>query len=304
MKYTKKNLALVFYCLLLNINGFTQSDPTSLIDLFNDKYVEMYEAEDFSIVANHYEDEVRLMPEFQATILSKANAEQYYTSFFDRFTVQKYDRKIFEVLDLGSRIFELGTFNMVLSDVSDTINLEGKYVNIWHYKKNGQLALITEAWNYNHGVDFVEKLKFNEVPSVRMALEAHLPITDNISFEIAGLNALMERIITQQDGHLWSMFYDDEGMSLHSFVPMNIGREQIDDYLLKHAKELPVFEKLDIRTDRIDELDGYVIEYATAVANWRIDQYSGVSTSKNIRLWKRQKNGSLKILRIIAMYDR
>lgn len=299
-----KNVVLLFCFLLLKIYGFAQSDPASLIADFNDKLIEMYEEEDFSIVASYYEDDVRLMPEFQATILSEANAEQYYTSFFDRFTVQKYDRKIFEVLDLGSRIFELGTFNMVLSDVSDTIHLEGKYVNIWHYKENGKLVLITEAWNYDHSVDFVEKLKFDKVPSMRMALEGHLPITDNISFELAGLNALMEKVITQHDGQLWSMFYDDSGISLHSFVPMNIGREQLDDYLFKHVKELPIFEKLDIRTDRIDELDGYVIEYATAVANWRMDQYSGVSTSKNIRLWKRQENGTLKILRIIAMYDR
>jgi ketosteroid isomerase-like protein len=286
------------------VNGFSQNTHEAYIHDFNKKYTDMFLQEDFTKVSSYYADNMRIMPEFQATIQTKSNAAKYYQAFFERFETKAFKRDVREILNLGSMFMELGTFTMSLVATTNSYELKGKYVNIWKKDASGKLGLHSEAWNYDHAVDFSEVLKFSNVPSVRMALEPHIAITDNISFELAGMNALMEKIIAAKDGKLWTMFYDDAGKSLHSFEPMVAGRKNLDAYYLKHAKELPVFEKLDIRTDAITELDGYVLEYATAIANWRMDDYSGVSTSKNIRLWKRQPNGSLKIFRLIAMYDR
>jgi hypothetical protein len=81
------------------------------------------------------------------------------------------------------------------------------------------------------------------------------------------------------------------------------GRKALDDYIVEHAKALPVFEKLDLRTDRIDDLGEYVVEYATGVAIWRMNEYSGVSLGKNIRVWRRAESGALQVWRAISMYD-
>ncbi len=303
MRTLSKSISLLGITLMLYSTAFSQKIDHESIREFNKKYIKMYIDMDFSHVKQHYNDSIRVMPEFQKTVLFKENIEKYYQSFFSRFKIKDYSRDIHEILDLGSRIMEIGTFDISLSDSIETYELKGKYVNIWKTNSDGEPELFTEAWNYDHVVEFAEKLKFENVPSIRMALEPHITITDNVSFELAGLNALMERTITEKDGRLWAKFYDDDGKSLHSFIPTVIGREKLDKYYLEHATELPVFEKLDIRTDRIDELQGYVVEYATAIANWRMNEHSGVSTSKNIRLWKRQPNGSLKIYRLIAMYD-
>lgn len=298
-------MAFLICLIIFHSNGlFSQLSATEVIDSFNKKYIQMYLEEDFSIVKPFYSDSIRMMPEFQETILSLQNSEKYYHAFHERFSINDYSRTIKEILDLGTRVIEIGHFNIELSDRTDTYELSGKYLNIWKLNSEDQLELYTETWNYNHAINFEQKLIFQEVPTTRMALEPHLNISDNISFELAGLNALMELIISEKDAKLWSMFYADDGISLHSFSPMNIGREQLDTYYEEHVKEMPVFEKLDVRTDKIDELDGYVIEYATAIANWRMNEWSGVSTSKNVRIWKRQANGSLKIYRLIAMYDR
>ena len=304
MAILSKLISFLLIALTLCTNVFSQKSDAAFIQKFNKKYIKMYTDMDFSHIKPYYNDSIRIMPEFQKTILSKENSEKYYQAFFNRFKITSYDRTVYEIIDLGSRIMEIGTFNMSFSDATASYALKGKYANIWKKSADGKPELFTEAWNYDHSVDFSERLKFEHVPSVRMALQPHLAITDNISFELAGLNALMEHTISEKDGTLWSMFYEDAGISLHSFSPMVIGREKLDEYYRKHAEEMPVFEKLDVRTDRIDELQGYVIEYATAIANWRTNEYSGVSTSKNIRLWKRQPNGSLKIYRLIAMYDR
>jgi len=304
MKFIKKATFIFLIVQIQSVGLFSQNKTTEFINRFREKYIQMHLKEDFSIVKQFYSDSIRIMPEFQETLLGLNNSEKYYTALYERFNIEGYNRTIKEILDLGSRVIEIGNFSMKLSDSTDLYELEGKYVNIWKLSSENKLELFTEAWNYNHNIDFEEKLIFKNIPSIRMALEPHLNISDNISFELAGLNALMELTISEKDGKLWSMFYADDGISLHSFSPMNIGRDQLDKYYEEHAKEMPVFEKLDIRTDRIDELDGYVIEYATAIANWRMNEWSGVSTSKNIRIWKRQPNGSLKIFRLIAMYDR
>jgi hypothetical protein len=55
------------------------------------------------------------------------------------------------------------------------------------------------------------------------------------------------------------------------------GRKALDEYTVEHAKALPVFEKLEIRTDKIDDFGRYVIEYGTGIAIWTVDEYSGVS---------------------------
>lgn len=301
-----KQINILLVALLIGINAFSQDtfqSSAEFIRNFNREYVKMFQIENFELIQESCGDSIRIMPEFQKTIFTKENANQYYQAFFDRFDVNSYSRGIYELLDLGNRIIELGHFSMSISVAENQYELQGKYLNIWKLDATGQPTLITESWNYDHGVDFSDQLRFEQVKSVRMALEPHLAINDHISFELSGLNALMELVISEKDGRLWSMFYADDGMSYHSFSPRLEGRKELDKYFEMHAREMPVFEKLDVRTDRIDELNNYVIEYATAIANWRFENSSGISTSKNIRLWKRQPNGSLKIYRMIAMYD-
>jgi hypothetical protein len=74
-------------------------------------------------------------------------------------------------------------------------------------------------------------------------------------------------------------------------------------FLAAHAKELPVFETLDIRTDRIDDLGRYVIEYASHIAGFRVGDQSGVTTGKNTVISRREPGGALRGFRGMATYD-
>jgi hypothetical protein len=92
-------------------------------------------------------------------------------------------------------------------------------------------------------------------------------------------------------------------MFIYSFNPIQKGRKALDEFLETHVNEMPIFEKLDIRNDRIDDLGMFVIEYASHIAVWRNGGSSGVNTGKDLRIWRRETDGSLKILRSMAMYD-
>jgi ketosteroid isomerase-like protein len=250
----------------------------------------------------YYADDIRLMTVFQKTVIGKDNVLRYYQALSDRFDIILYDRKEIEILDLGKRVVEHGTFTMKMkSKITDT--LHGKYQSIWERSDRGELSLITESWNYEHQLKQGEQLRFDEVPVVDVAVRPRAPVNNNVSFELAALNKLMEVTIIQHDSKIWAQFYSDEAILFanhHSFLD---GRKAIDDYLEAHVNEIPVFEKLDIRNDRIDNLGDYVIEYASHIAIVKSGDWSGVGTGKDLRIWRRENDGSLKIFRHIGMYD-
>ncbi|WP_299438412.1 nuclear transport factor 2 family protein [uncultured Aquimarina sp.] len=256
------------------------------------------------IIVSYYSEDIRLMPAFQKTLLGKENASIYHKAFFERFNILKYKRENLEILDLGSQFSVLGTFTMKiqLKSTKQIKELKGKYMDIWE-KEEGKFSLISEIWNYNHHTDFTEHLKFNNVPGTVLAYQEHLPINNDIRFELAALNRFMEEFISQGDHKLWSQLYTNDVISMFSYKPMYLDKESLDTFLKYHVAELPIFEKLDIRNNHIDDLGTYIVNYASHIANWRNDDYSGISTGKGIKIWRRQSNGSLKIVRQIATYD-
>jgi hypothetical protein len=205
---------------------------------------------------------------------------------------------------------EIGRFTMTLAEkapaakgAAEAQTLAGKYMDLWEKTSTGKLVLHTAGWNYDQFPKDQDQFRFADVPSVHIALRARAPVSAGISFELAALVKLEESVIVQHDGKTWSLFYADDGILLPNHRAPVSGRKALDEYAVEHAKALPVFEKLDLRTDKIDDLGRYVIEYSSAVVNWRVGESSGVNLGKNIRVWRRAENGALQIWRAIAMYD-
>ena len=253
----------------------------------------------------HLADSVRLMPGYQKTVLGKADAATYHQAFLKRFKVSAYERQAIEAADLGSRVMEIGTFTMTIAAKGSTEahTLAGKYMDLWEKTSAGKLVLNTAGWNYDQLPKIADQLRFAEVPSVHMAMHARVPVSAGISLELAASNKLQESAIVQHDGKTFALFYADDAILLANQGAVVSGRRALDEYLVEHAKGWPVFEKLDVRTDKIDDFGKYVIEYGTGVVIWRVDEYSGVNLGKNIRVWRRAENGALQIWRAISMYD-
>lgn len=258
-----------------------------------------------AMLSAYYDNDIRLITESIETVLGRTNALSYYQTFSARFSVKTYTRNEMEIIDLGSRLVEIGLFTvkLVTKSTGKEYTLAGKYMDIWAESETGGLSLVTAAWNYDQSLEIVDELRFAEVPAVRMAFQAHMPVRDGISFELAALNKLAEVAVSEHDATKWSLFFSDDAILLPSHTPVCRGRKAIDEYLVEHTKHLPIFEKLDIRNDRIDDLWDYVIEYATHVANWRDGDSSGVGTGKDIRIWRRAPNGALQLFRQIGAYD-
>jgi len=286
--------------------GNTPDEKTSLfLKKFRTEYAQAFAEKMPGTIAAYYSDDVRLMPEYQKTVITKANVLLYLKAYIARFDIKEFLRQEIEIMDLGTRVVEFGLFTQKLSlkGKTEPIELKGKYCDIWQRTPEGKLSLITEAWNYSHPVKIGQDLVFPDVPSVNVAMQSHVAVNSPIALELLAYNRLLESVITEHNPKLWRMFYADDYMLFYSGHSVYKGRKEIDAYLEEHVKQLPVFEKLDIRTEKIDELDGYVIEYGSHIAIIRNGDWSGVGTGKDIRVWRREKNGTLRICRGVAMYD-
>ncbi|MBP7557385.1 MAG: nuclear transport factor 2 family protein [Chitinophagaceae bacterium] len=298
------------FCLML-CKAFGQRSVTadsrtvSYLAEFRKNYAAALKANDPAGATRLFADSIRLMPENQPTVWTKQHVLKYYQGLLSRIRVKDYQPVPLDVMDLGRMIVELGTFASIVQlkskNSADTVH--GKYANIWARDTKGVLLLTAQAWNYSQPLAIADSLVIRDVPSVNMAYQAHIPVKDPLSFELAAYNSFQEKVIMEHDAVRWKQFYTDDFMFLYSNHPVYRGRTEIDAFLDDHVKQLPVFEKLDIRTDRIEDLDGYVLEYATHIAIVRSGDWSGVVTGKNIYIWRRDNNGILRICRGIAMYD-
>jgi len=308
---TKRTYVLII-CLLATLaprpgytRQLTHDHVNTELGKFASDYIQCLLKGNPAILERYLSDSTRLMPEFQLTVIGGKNAKQYYSSFLNRFQVLSYERKPLEAIDLGSMISTLCTFEMTLKLKASQkeYTLSGKCQELLRKLPTGKLMLETQAWNYVKETTIADQLRFTVVPSVNVALIAHLPINSNITFELAALNVLQERIITNHEAGLWKEFFTDDAKYIYSNSPMYSGKTEIAAFLTEHVKHIPIFEKLDIRNDRISHLGNYVIEYASHIAIVRNGSFSGVFTGKNLNIWRREKDGSLKIFREIAMYD-
>jgi ketosteroid isomerase-like protein len=253
----------------------------------------------------YYDDSVRLMPAYQKTMFGKANAVAYHKAFVSKFSVKLYQRDETDVIDLGQVVAEHGTLNMTLAlnTTGQEYSIAGKYATFWKKQPDGKFLLITDAWNTDSWASFADLLRFRELDVVDVSMAPHLMVTDNISFELTAFNLLMSTAITQKDYKAWQHFYSDDAVLYANHGLTYSGRQSIDKYIDEHVAQMPVFEKLDIRNDQIDVYGRYVVEYASHIAIWRRDDYSGVGTGKDLRIWRREDDGTLKIIRHIGMYD-
>lgn len=256
---------------------------------------------------SHYAEQIRLMPEYHPTTFGRAHARAYFEALLQRFDVRTYAREPLQTFDLGSRIVQVGVFQTSIARRGgEEHQIHGKYIDIWEVGRDGTLMIATHGWNFDRYPSIAEELRFTGVPSVRTAFQPRVRVEDNLSFELAARNALQEAALIQRDDRIWAQFYADDALLLPNHAAAVQGRAKIDAYLSEHSKALSVFEKLDVRNDRIDRIDPqgrYVIDYASHVANWRNGDSSGVNTGKNVRIWRREPDGTLKMICQIGMYD-
>lgn len=314
LKPNNRRLIAVLSVLLVALPAFLPAAPgpavspahQTILQQYRETHVQALLADDARPLFPFVQAEtLRLMPMTQPTVFGPANVAAYYRAFLGRFDVRACTRTSVGQFDLGTRVVEIGRFTQKLThqNTGEMFDLTGKYLDVWEKLPDGALRLVTAAWNSDTWSPNAELMRFPEVPSVRTAFEARAPITSAVSLELAALGLLHESAVVHHDGALWSRFYADDAILLANNGGLYAGRKAVDEYITTHSLQLPTFEKLDLRIDRIEEFGDYVFEYASQVANWRNGDSSGVGTGKNLRIWRREPDHALRIVLAIGAYD-
>lgn len=261
---------------------------------------------DVSILEQYHGKDIRLMPAHQKTMKGARSVAAYYQALSARFSISKVEFNTLHTYDIDTLLVDQGTFELIVRSKAGgpQQTVKGNYLHLWNLRDRAKPKLITDVWNVKQLPFDSEQLRFRELPTVDVALMAHLPVKDDVSFELAALNRMMEVTVAQHDAVAWTLFYSDNSFLLANNGDYHAGKPAITKYLANHVGEIPVFEKLDIRNDEVVVLkNGYIIEYSSHVANWRYDEHSGVGMGKDLRIWKRQADGRLKIISHIGSYD-
>ncbi|MEL6853389.1 MAG: hypothetical protein AAFP92_33065, partial [Bacteroidota bacterium] len=248
-----------------------------------------------------YAADAYLLGEYQPVLKGAEAIGRYHAAFLDRFAVSQFESERLELLDLGGWLLETGTFDMTVSAKNATASesLPGKYQTLWRQAENGQWEVFAEAWNYSRPVEDWGRFHFPEI-----APYDHLASPwPKVPLQVQALNQLSEEIISGHDAERWTELYDTQGMLLYSHSPLYQGKSAVGAHLQEHVKGLPTFRRLDIGTFFLIELKDYIVELGNHYVDWAFEDQQGISTGKNIRTWKKGKDGRLRVYRQVAMYD-
>ncbi|MBT31334.1 MAG: hypothetical protein CMO01_16895 [Thalassobius sp.] len=250
----------------------------------------------------YYSDEILCMPEFQLSMRGTEMIKTYYSEIFKREEVELLEKEVFEIIPMGKTLVEMGTFkkHYKMADSNEMIKLNGKYCNVWEIQPDEKLMLKAECWGYFHPVEKPE----SQVVDLKEALTEILPDVNNpIAFELAALNALMEKGVQTHDAALRSAFFTQDGMFLPFADSIKTGFTEINEHLIEYTSNNVSIDSIHVYNQGFEAFDDYVIEYPKFYVAWSLQEAKGISHGKGIRIWKRQADCTLKLYREIGLHN-
>ncbi len=289
---------------LLVSQTFAQGYAPPKIDKFRETYAAAMEDGDAEAIADAFSPDIRIMPEFQKTMAGPEEAARYYKAFFDRFDVQSFEKKSTETIDMGRLQIDIGSFKsrMALNSAGTVFVIEGAYFDVWTQTPQGP-RLSAQAWNYDQPYDGLRRAVHFEELGNHEAFTASVPVTDDVSFDLAAFNAYSDAAMMRgQPESLYLVYGEDAIMAPHD-APLVKGRENIRDFLESYSGSWPPFHYVKSATHEIHEYEDLVLSRLSYTLRWDAGGGSGVSIGKGLRIMQRTPQGSLRVYRIISLHD-
>lgn len=252
-----------------------------------------------------YEENAISMHDYQPMLRGINDIETYYKEIFRRQRIKVFQREIEEVINLGkTTIVEIGTFKKECSvqEADSILVLNGKYCCVWNIQADGSLKIKGEIFGFFHEIkspeNFVVSLQNHFVES-DIHKESEIPI------ELRAYNALMEKYVKNGEGALRSQFFTNDGRFMPFSHPTLTGMDELKPYLIAYDTRGVdfKFDFLSVYTYDYEYFDEYVLEYPKFKVKWSTPSASGVAEGKNIRIWKRQRDKSLKLYLEISTHN-
>jgi len=251
----------------------------------------------------HYAPHSVVMPEHQPRLWGVQQAEAYYRALFARLPVSALTFTTVDILPLAGGGLEWGTFKLVYraTDGAAPSALDGKYVHLWRPQPDGRVKLAAEVWGYVAPLEHPSSHWFAGLDSAG----GHVGDADPaIAAELAVLNAANAQSVQQHTPARIAQYAQDAVYLPYADAPQ-VGIAAIRSHLLPYIARgrSATFETVDVGNDGFDIVDGHVIEYSKFAVRWRSGDAAGITSGGGLRVWRREADCTLRIIRQIGTHD-
>ncbi len=256
-------------------------------------------------IMRYFDKDAICMPEFQSSLKSTAAIKEYYTEILNRSQIISFQKKISETIKLKNNIAEIGTFSTTYKTADgQKTTLNGKYLNIWAVEANDILKLKAESFGYFDNIDkptnHIVKIS-KEVSNYKFPEPTQT--NKDLSFQLSALNALMEKSVRTRDGNLRADFFTNDAIFMPFADSPKIGMKSIRTHLIPYNSYPVSIDSISIYNEYVEDCNYYIIEYPRFYVKWHTSDNSGIGSGKGIRIWRREKDCSLKLYREISIHD-
>lgn len=258
---------------------------------------------DLETFLTFYDDSVISMPEYQVSLRGQNEIRSFYNETFDRQNLKMYERNPAEFIHLGHTIVEIGTFRKEFTDTTSGVpsKLNGKYWQVWESKENRGFKITGESYGYFHPVSNPQAFVVSEH---QIQPDESALTSKKIPFELKAYNALMEKSVRNRDGVLRAEFFTENG-SFQPFADTTVtGIDNLRRYLVAYSQGNVVIDSIMCYTYDFETHGQFILEYSMFKVSWRVPEAtSGRSEGKGIRIWQRQSDHTLRLLRHIGTHN-
>lgn len=251
-----------------------------------------------------YDVQAISMPEYQPTLIGIDQLQAFYKELFHRQNIRIFKRTPDEFIDLDSIVIELGNFRkeFTMPHNDSLITQQGKYGFVWKRSPDGKFKITAETSGFFHPIENPETLVVRKlIPEKPVAYRE-----EKIPLELRAYNALMENYVARSgSGALRSEFFTDDGKFFPFAHPTLSGISEIKPYLIKYDTHGPgfKFDSISVWTFHYENHNDYLLEYSKFFVRWSTPDATGGTSGKGIRIWKRQRDHSLKLFREIGTHN-
>lgn len=253
----------------------------------------------------HYASDSISNPDYQPRLYGPRSVARYYQVLASRLRVSAHARRATELIALSDEtVLELGRFEMTCAPAAGgaSRDLQGRYANLWRRQSDGAFKLKAEVWGYLQRIDDPAVYSLGEREAAGRAAP---PGDPKVEAELAGLNLLDAEAVRTYDAAAKIARYADDAIYMPYADTPKIGIGEIGAHFVRYTEQGRgvTFESVRVWNEGFDVLDGYVVEYPKFEVRWRNGAESGTVSGGGLRLWRREADGSLKMLRQIATHD-
>ncbi len=279
-------------------DSYTNKELRKTIDELNQLLIKAAIHKDFESIKELYADDALLLAEFHPLLDGIDAIEHYYAEIFERHDVLTYTKETGEIIHLGNRILEIGSFKKTFKNLESQ---HGKYWNVWQPMVDGSLQLKSESFGYFHEIK-------DPLPWVVTELKDKTPGQEpragrKIPFELQAYDALGEEHVRERNVEKAVGTYTEDCKYFQFAKPAVEGKKALLDYYKGYYGHPVKIDSISIWTyDYVKVKDGF-LKYSKFYVAWTVPNFSGVTEGTNTAYYRREKDGALKKHRLIGFHE-